>query len=145
MHKLCLLLASSVLLSACATSYQSDGITGGYYEIPGPGQLDKVAFSGNGLIKPSSVQNYALYRAAELAKSKNKPYFIIYRTLVDAARNNPGNLPLVGWMQGKPVAYSFVLYLDESRPGAFTTATVLADMAKVVGGTPVADGQGVMK
>ncbi|MFZ6734950.1 CC0125/CC1285 family lipoprotein [Undibacterium sp. Ji42W] len=141
MQKLCFLLASSILLSACATSYQSSGITGGYYQIPGPGKLDKVIFSGNGFIKPDSVQDYALYRAAEIAKSKNKPYFILYRTLVHAAKDVPAYSPLVGWMDGKPVAYSFVLYLDEFQTGAFTTATVLTDLAKVVRPAPVVAGR----
>lgn len=125
------LLSLAGLLAACATGYQSAGLTGGYQQIPGPGKLDKVFFFGNGYITANTVKDYALYRVAEVAQSKNKPHFVIYQTLVGAARDMAASEALVGVVDNKPVAYAFVLYLDAPRQGSMETAAVLKQLAWV--------------
>lgn len=127
-----LLAAAGVLLSGCATAYQSPGLTGGHYEQKGPGTLELVSFSANGYTKPELAQKYALYRCAERAKAKNKPFFIMYTSLVNAARNVPTDTPHVGLALGKPTATALVLLLDAPRPGAHHTDDVMADLRKVI-------------
>lgn len=123
-----LILILTSLLAGCATGYQSAGLTGGYKQIPGPGKLDKVFFFGNGYITANTVKDYALYRVAEVAQSKNKPHFVIYQTLVGAARDIAATGALVGVVDNKPVAYAFVLYLDAPRQGSMETAAVLKQL-----------------
>lgn len=122
----------SIALGGCATAYQSGGITGGYYQVSGPGSLEKITFSGNGYISAETVQQYALYRSAEAAKEKNKPYFIIYESLLAAAANKPSEKPGVGAIGNKPMAVAFVLMLDKPQEGAKETAKVLKDLDAVV-------------
>ncbi len=128
MHKSLIPLLVCSLLTACATGYQSSGLTGGYAQIPGSSKLDKIFFYGNGYIDASTVKEYALYRAAEVAQGKSKPYFVIYQTLVGAAREVAAREPLVGVVDNKPVAYVFVQYLDAPRAGAMETAAVLRQL-----------------
>jgi len=125
-------LACAIVLSGCATQYQSAGLTGGHRDGHGPGKLEMVQFLGNGYISPELTQKYALYRSAEVAKSKNKPFFVLYDSLRSAARDLPGTTPQVGMIQGKPAATAFLLLLDAPRPGALDTQATLDELQKVV-------------
>ncbi len=60
-----------ILLTGCATKYQSLGLTGGFEDLElSPGYY-RVNFWGNGVTSGERVRDLALLRAAELA-SKNK-------------------------------------------------------------------------
>jgi len=124
--------AAALMLSACATQYQSSGLTGGHYETAGPGKLEKVHFSGNGYITSDVVQKYAMYRCAEIAKKKGKPHFVIYDGLMAAALDRTATLPRVGAVGNKPTAAAFLLLLDRPREGSHETQAVLAELASVV-------------
>jgi len=126
------LLLAAVLLSGCATPYQSVGLTGGHLEQKGPGNLQMVAFSANGFTSAELAQKYALYRCAELAKGKNKPFFMMYNSLIGAATNRPSDTPRVGKALNKPIATAFVLLLDGPRPGAHNTDDVMSDLRSVI-------------
>lgn len=119
-------------LTACATGYQSSGLTGGYEQTPGPGPLEKVTFYGNGYIDAATVQKYALYRCAEVAKEKHKPYFLMFDNLVSASANKPSALPTVGTVGQKPMAFAFVLVLDAPQKTAKETDKVLKEFEAVV-------------
>lgn len=127
-----LLVLAVITLNACATAYQSGGLTGGYYETTGPGPLQKITFAGNGFISPQAVQQYALYRSAEVAKEKKKPYFLIYETLGAASVGKPSALPTVGSVGGKPVAFAFVLFLDGPQSGAKDTEKTLTEVGEAI-------------
>lgn len=113
------------LLSGCATQYGSSGITGGHFETGLPGPLVKVSFAGNGYTHASSAQSYAMYRCAEVAKSRGSAHFVIYESLRHAALDVPSRLPLVGSMGNKPLASAFLRPLDAPTPGSFRTEDVL--------------------
>ncbi len=130
--RLLLAAAAGLLLSACATSYQSMGLTGGHMEQKGPGKLEAVTFAANGYTRAELAQKYALYRCAELANAKRKPFFLMYNSLIAAARNDPSGVPRVGQVQGKPIATAFVLMLDTPEPGAHNTEDVLSDLKSVI-------------
>ena len=59
-------LAIALVLSACATTYQSESFSGGFSET----QLDKnvfrVSFQGNGYTRAERAEEMALLRSAEL-------------------------------------------------------------------------------
>ena len=125
-------LAMLAMLCGCATSYQSSGLTGGHFEVSGYGWLQKVGFSGNGYIDAQTVQQYALYRCAEIAREKKKPYFLIYDSLVAASLGKTATIPAVGSVGNKPTAVAFVLFVDAPQPGALETEKTLRDLSDVV-------------
>ncbi len=74
-----LLLVAALLLAACGTPtpYQPvvDGF--GYAEQPLESDRYRVSFSGNSLTPRETVENYLLYRAAEVTLEKGFDYFIV--------------------------------------------------------------------
>jgi hypothetical protein len=119
-------------LGGCATQYQSIGITGGHQDSIGPGHLERIDFSGNGYSEPGKMKVFALYRAAEAAQAKKKPFFVLYDSLLSAAQNRPSEMPRVGTLGGKPWAYAFVKFQDQKVAGANDTAEVLKLYADAV-------------
>ncbi|MES2323109.1 MAG: hypothetical protein V4633_12665 [Pseudomonadota bacterium] len=124
--------AAALLLSACATPYQSAGLTGGHIDQKGAARLEPVIFAANGFTSSDIAQQYALYRCAEMAKSRNKPFFLLYSSLLAAAHEQPSTMPRVGTVQNKPVATAFILMLDGPHRGAHNTQDVMEDLAQVI-------------
>ena len=62
-----LIVVAAALFSGCATSYQSNGFTGGYTETQLAPDVFRVAFRGNGYTSQERAQDFAMLRAAELA------------------------------------------------------------------------------
>lgn len=64
------------VLSACATTYQPEGFSGGFSET----QLDKnvwrVRFTGNGNTEKYRAEDFALLRSAELTLKNGYTYFV---------------------------------------------------------------------
>ena len=64
-------------LTACATAYQPEGLSGGFTET----QLDKnvfrVSFQGNGYTRPERAEEMALLRSAELTLKNGFTHFAI--------------------------------------------------------------------
>ena len=63
------------MLSACATSYQSSGLTGGFRDIQLAPDVFRVSFRGNSFTSQDRVQDFALLRAAELTLANGCRYF----------------------------------------------------------------------
>ena len=80
-------LLSVILLSSCATSYQSEGMTGGYVDTQLSETLWKVSVNGNGYTSQSKVGDYALLRASQLTIDKGYKYFIIANQNQDKKTN----------------------------------------------------------
>jgi hypothetical protein len=131
MKRLFAILVLTLILSGCATQGQGYRMIDEHVEQVGSGELHLVT-SGDGYTSPELAQNYILYRCAELAQSHNKPFFIMYDTLVDAARERPTSTPLNGLVLGKPIGSTFVLLLDARRPSAKRTSAVLEELKKTV-------------
>lgn len=70
-------LAASILLSACATTYQSVGATGGYSETRLDEKVFRVSFKGNGYTSQERASDFALLRCAEIALQHGYEYFAI--------------------------------------------------------------------
>ena len=61
----------------CSTPYQPKGAIGGYSEEKILDDLYRVEYEGNQHSKPEKVQNYLLYRCAELTQEMGYEYFAI--------------------------------------------------------------------
>jgi hypothetical protein len=67
----------ALLLTACATPYQSKGLRGGFTDVQLNKNVFQIAFNGNGYTPPSDVQNMALLRASEVTLEHGFQYFVI--------------------------------------------------------------------
>jgi hypothetical protein len=63
------------ILSACATGYQSSGITGGYTEKKITDSAYVVTFGGNGFASKDRINYFWIYRCAELTLEKGYSLF----------------------------------------------------------------------
>jgi len=72
-----LLVVSTLFLTACATSYQNTGLTGGYSETQLDENVFKVSFKGNGYTSRERASDFALLRSAELTLQSGYAYFVI--------------------------------------------------------------------
>lgn len=76
-NKILLILFSLVIIYSCSTPYQPKGMLGGYSEEKILDNLYRVEFEGNQHSKPEKVQNYLMYRCAELTQEMGYDYFAI--------------------------------------------------------------------
>jgi hypothetical protein len=87
MRTLLFAIAAATVLSACATStpYQpADQTHYGYQEQQIEANRYRISFRGNALTDRETVENYMLYRAAELTLQNGKDYFIVANRNTDA-------------------------------------------------------------
>lgn len=68
---------SALLLSACATTYQSQGFTGGYTETQLDVNVFRVSFNGNAYTSRDRVADFTLLRSAELTLENGYKYFVV--------------------------------------------------------------------
>lgn len=134
-------------VSACSTSYQPEGRTGGYTDIQLSKNVFSVSFSGNGFTSNKKTNDFALLRAAELMYRNNYPYFLVvdkanssenssYTTPVYASTNVYGNsihTNVYGGQTYNSTKYStdmVVIGLKDNQVGAYDTVIVLNSIAK---------------
>lgn len=126
-------------LSGCATTYHSAnnpilGLTGGYWDQPGPGELVKVGFAGNGYSKRDTVAPFIMYHCAELAGQRHDPYFRMYYTLFDAIRDKPIDQAIVGRVGNGLGDWVFVLFDKQYEPGDLSAIDTLKKYDPIVHG-----------
>lgn len=129
MRKQTTMLALTIALGGCATGYHDTrnplaGWTGGYWDQPGPGQLVKVGFDGNGYIDNETINAYLMYHCAELALQRHKAYFRMYPSLPDAIRDRPVQKLAIGRVGGKLDDWMFVLFDDRQMPDDLSAVAV---------------------
>ncbi len=66
-----------IFLANCSTPYQPKGALGGHSEEKILTNMYKVKFEGNQHSKPEIIQNYLMYRCAELTQEMGYEYFTI--------------------------------------------------------------------
>lgn len=76
-NKILLILFSLVIIYSCSTPYQPKSMLGGYSEVKILDNLYRVQFEGNQHSKPEKIQNYLMYRCAELTQEMGYDYFAI--------------------------------------------------------------------
>lgn len=129
----------SLFLSGCATGYHSAanpilGITGGFVDNEGPGDLIEVGFYGNGYIKNGRVGLYLMYRCAELVKEKNKNYFVMYRSLAHAIADKTESKSYLSSIGGKPTGKVYILIEETARLNSFSASRIIEKYTKEVKG-----------
>jgi TonB family protein len=87
-YRMTLGVLAAVLLSACATSYQSGGFTGGYTEKKISDSAYVVTFGGNGFASKDRIYYFWMYRCAELTLQNGFALFQI-RANQAAALSSP--------------------------------------------------------
>ncbi|MCP5015892.1 MAG: hypothetical protein GY938_11585 [Ketobacter sp.] len=75
--RIMIILLAATLIYGCATSYQSDGFSGGHSETQLDEQVFKVTFRGNGYTRRERAADLSLLRCAELALQNGYNYFVI--------------------------------------------------------------------
>lgn len=132
--RLCIL-GATLCLSACAVSYET-----GTKRSIGPladskntvGKLERVTFVGNQYTSRYLAEQYTIYRCAEVAKERGKPYFILYDSLTNAAQNISSLYPKQGTVIRQPQITAYVLLLGSPQPGSQETKTVLAGLQPLI-------------
>ena len=76
-HRKIILLLSIIFIISCSTPYQPKGMLGGYSEERILYNLYRVEYEGNQHSKPEKIQNYLMYRCAELTQEMGCDYFAI--------------------------------------------------------------------
>lgn len=98
-----LVVLAGLVLAACAstTPYQAAGANGGYGYTERKIEDNRFAlgFNGNSLTERATVENYLLFRAAELTLEKGFDYFVV------SQRGTEGNSRLVPF--GGPSRFGF--------------------------------------
>lgn len=120
----------SIFLGGCTTGYHSMdtpflNYTGGYWDRQGLGRLTIVGFTANAYSNSDKVANNVMYRCAEIAKMRHKPYFSFYASVEDAITENPSDSVSVHKNYGKPDGYGYVIFHDEEKPGALSAKAVM--------------------
>lgn len=80
MKRAIIILFVLVWVQGCATSYQSNGLTGGYSETQLDENLFNVTFKGNGYTSRERAEDFTLMRSAELAIQNGYNYFQIIKS-----------------------------------------------------------------
>jgi hypothetical protein len=67
----------SIILSACATAYQPQGLSGGFTETQLDTNVFKISFKGNGYTHAERAADLALLRSAELTIKNGFTHFVV--------------------------------------------------------------------
>ena len=110
----------------------------GYYDAPGPAKLYTVSYASFTVLSDERVNAAGLRRCAQIAKEQNKPYFLIFHSLHDAARERPAAEPMNTVVSGRSMSSAFILLLDQPRPGARETQAIIDELGLPPPPTPPA-------
>jgi len=116
MAKIFSILLLSSALAACATAYQSVGLTGGYSETQLGDNIFQVYFKGNGFTSREQATDFSLLRSAELTLENGFTHFII----VDSSQYSKQGVyttPSTSYTTGSAQSYGSGAY------GSATTTT----------------------
>lgn len=81
-----LLILISIVLTSCATPYQSEGLTGGFSETQLAKNTWKISSRGNAYTSSSTVRDHVLLRASELTLENGFKYFVVGSSSEDVKR-----------------------------------------------------------
>ena len=136
--KLSLALICGLWLSACATTYQSHGWTGGYSDHQISPVVWNVVYSGNGYTTAETVQTFWLFHASEFTLAHG---FAGFRILTPPGRPYSGStteLPVDLGLVGKPYLSLTIELLPAPvtprPPAVFDASALKAVLAPLVKG-----------
>jgi hypothetical protein len=123
------------VLAACSTAYQEAhgnpllSSSSGYHEEKAAGELIKVTYKGNRTILMYQVEDYALYRCAEIAQREGSPYFALYQTLPDALQDRRSDRVRPTTLLGIPHAEVYIRLHTSPAPGLLSASEVSTRLA----------------
>lgn len=107
-----------LLLAGCATSYQPEGLTGGFKETRLAQNMYRVSFQGNGYTDRERSADFTLLRSAELTLQSGYKYFVI----IDANRDTTTSYSTTPTYTNTTAnAYGNSLYANSTTYGGHTT------------------------
>lgn len=116
-----LIVLLSLLMSACATPYQSQGFTGGFSETQLDENVFQVTFRGNGYTSRERTADFTLLRSAELALERGFAYFVV----VDSQQySRVGTYTTPSHTQASVSMYGNTAYGSATTYGGHTYVTV---------------------
>ena len=92
MKKLLTILLVAIIMQGCATTYQSNGYTGGYSETQLDENVFKVSFRGNGFTRKDRTEDFTLLRSAELAIKNGYNYLFMALEIMHMALQGQRNM-----------------------------------------------------
>lgn len=130
LQKATIILSLTFILGGCATGYHSIqnpilGISGGYWDQKGPGNLYKIGFSGNSIIEKEKVTEYILRRCAEVVKREGGNYFILYENLPAAILDHRSTTKTTTTIIGKPTSYAYIFLVDGNEKDSLSAEDIL--------------------
>ena len=120
---------SLLVISGCATGYQSQGLTGGYTDVMTGRNTATVSFKSNAFTSMEDTRRYALRRAAEITLSNGYDYF-----LIENDNQYVKNETFSGTVNCTTFGYSTTC--NQSGGGSFTKPRVQLDIRMFNGSTP---------
>lgn len=115
-----------LLLTACATTYQPSGFTGGFDETRLSDTQYEVRFVGNGYTSNARTSRFLLRRCAELALENGYRYF---EFVGDTQNTTQGD----GWVD-KPRSFTRIRLVAEKTEDAADAVYVIEDTNAVAEG-----------
>jgi hypothetical protein len=115
-----------LVLSACASPYSDEGITGGYSAQQLEPGVWRVGFSGNGFTSRETVQSFWLYRCAELTLEQGYEGFEIVTDLrLVSNEQTDSDDPLLVPVKGGTYMYVPIYIQDTAKPYLVATIRLL--------------------
>ena len=142
------LVAVGFLVATCATPtlYEPASTNGGYQETKLEENRYRVTFAGNSLTKRQTVEDYLLFRAAELTVENGKDYFIVVEQDTDSKSRYRTTYDDFGWPYYGPhyalgyYRFPYSIYGHGLHRDAYTTVstryTASADIVVMSGEKP---------
>ena len=110
-------IVSTLLLGACATPYQKQGLTGGFTETQLSPETYRISFKANTLTSADQVQDFTLLRAAELTLENGHRYFVVQES-VDQTQRHVTVMPATTYSSGKMKASG-----DKAKYESYTSSS----------------------
>ena len=116
-----LTLIGLIILSACSTSYQNNGWSGGYSETRLDDNVFKVSFRGNAYTGKERTEDFILLRSAELTLENGYAYFSVMNEDFNVKKNIQTN-PSTGDINilSKPRASKTIVLFNEKPKSKFS-------------------------
>lgn len=94
----------AVLVSGCATSYQSTGLTGGYSETQLAPDVFRIYFRGNGYTSGERAEDFAMLRAADVCLQHG---FNCFALLDESSSSSTSAITTPGYAYTTGSAYAY--------------------------------------
>ncbi|MCE2596396.1 hypothetical protein K6Y31_16490 [Motilimonas cestriensis] len=116
-----LALASLSLLGGCSTPYQESGIMSQGIVKPINKEITLIRFYTNQHTPVQHASKFAMFRSAKFASENNKPYFYCFKSLTDAANNQPSPNAAIDISPLSTSGACYVQLLDSYKNGSIET------------------------